>query len=60
MKIPLWRHISSFVVIAALCYAAYLEQTVGNPTPSWFVGIGCAVITQYIVEFFQNSNGGKP
>ena len=60
MKIPLWRHISCFVMIAALCILAFFEQRGIGETPVWFVAIGTAVVTQYIVEFFQNANAKKP
>ena len=55
-SIPLWRHICSFVVIVAMCYFAYIEQAAGLPAPTWFIGIGSAVISQYLIEFFQNAN----
>jgi hypothetical protein len=56
MKLSVWRHVCSFIVIVAMCVMGYLEQQGVGEAPSWFTGMGFAVVTQYLVEFWQSVN----
>lgn len=47
------RNIATLAVVFTLCAAAILEQLGRTGTPQWFIVIATAVVTEYIVEYWQ-------
>ena len=47
------RSAATLAVVLTLCACAVLEKMGGAPTPQWFIVLGTAVVTEYIVEYWQ-------
>lgn len=47
------RRIATLAVIGTMCACAVLEQMGFSSAPQWFIVIGTAVATEFIVEYWQ-------
>ena len=54
------RSVATIAVIFSLCAMGILEQLGYATAPQWFVVIGTAVVTEYIVEYWQDKNDVVP
>jgi len=47
------RSVATLSVVLSLCATAILEQLGHAAAPQWFIVLGTAVVTEYIVEYWQ-------